>query len=97
MPTYITLGQWTQQGIEKVKESPARLEAFKQLVKSTGGEVKEFYMVTGQYDIVVISEAPNDDAMARVALAVASKGSVKTETLRAFTEHEYRKIIAGLP
>ena len=97
MPTYITLGQWTQQGIEKVKESPARLEAFKQLVKSAGGEVKEFYMVTGQYDIVVISEAPNDDAMARVALAVASKGSVKTETLRAFTEHEYRKIIAGLP
>ena len=97
MPTYITLGRWTQQGIEKIKESPARLDAFKQLVKSAGGEVKGFYMVTGQYDIVVISEAPNDDAMAKVALATGAKGGVKTETLRAFTEGEYRKILAALP
>jgi len=97
MPTYITLGKWTQQGIEKVKESPARLDAFKQLVKNAGGHVTAFYMVTGQYDIVVVSDAPNDDAMAKVALATASKGGVKTETLRAFTEEEYRKIIAGLP
>ena len=97
MPTYITLGKWTQQGIEKIKESPARLDGFKQLVKSAGGEVKGFYMVTGRYDIVVISEAPNDDAMAKVALATGSKGGVKAETLRAFTEDEYRKIVAALP
>jgi len=97
VPTYITLGKWTQQGIEKVKESPARLDAFKQFVKSAGGEVKGFYMVTGRYDIVVISEAPNDDAMAKVALATASKGGIKTETVRAFTEDEYRKIIGTLP
>ncbi len=97
MPTYITLGRWTQQGIEKVKESPDRLDAFKNLVKSAGGEVKAFYLVTGQYDIVVVTEAPNDEAVAKVALANASKGSVKSETLRAFTEDEYRKIIAALP
>lgn len=97
MPTYITLARWTQQGIEKIKESPARLDAFKKLVKSAGGEVKGFYMVTGQYDIVAITEAPNDDAVARIALATASKGSLKTETLRAFTEDEYRKIIAAVP
>jgi len=97
MPTYITLGRWTQQGIERVKESPKRLDGFKQLVKSAGGEVKGFYMVTGQYDIVVISEAPDDEAMAKVALATASKGGVKTETLRAFTEDEYRKIVGALP
>jgi uncharacterized protein with GYD domain len=97
MPTYLTLARWTQQGIEKVKESPARLDAFKRLVKSAGGEVKGFYMVTGQYDLVVISEAPNDEVMAKVALATGSKGGIKTETLRAFTEDEYRKIIASLP
>ena len=97
MPTYITLGRWTQQGIEKVKESPARLEAFKKLVKSAGGEVKGFYLVMGRYDIVTVIEAPNDEAVARVALATGSKGSLKTETLRAFTEDEYRKIIAALP
>lgn len=97
MPTYITLGRWTQQGIEKVKESPARLDGFKRLVESTGGKVKGFYMVTGQYDIVVITEAPNDDAMAKVTLATGTKGGIKTETLRAFTEDEYRRIIAALP
>jgi uncharacterized protein with GYD domain len=97
MPTYITLARWTQQGIEKIKESPARLEAFKQLVKSAGGEVKAFYMVTGQYDMVIVTEAPNDEAVVKVALATASKGGVRTETLRAFTEDEYRKIIPALP
>jgi uncharacterized protein with GYD domain len=97
MPTYITLGKWTQQGIEKVKESPARLDAFKKLVKSLGGMVKGFYMVTGHYDMVLITEAPDDAAVAKIALATASKGSVITETLHAFTEEEYRKIIAALP
>ena len=97
MPTYITLARWTQQGIERIKESPARLDAFKQAVKSVGGEVKAFYMVTGQYDMVIVSEAPNDDAIAKVALATGSKGSVRSETLRAFREDEYRKIIAALP
>jgi uncharacterized protein with GYD domain len=97
MPTYITLARWTQKGIEQIKESPTRLDAFKQAVKSAGGTVKSFYMVTGQYDMVIVSEAPNDDAIAKVALATGSKGSVRSETLRAFTEDEYRKIIAGLP
>jgi uncharacterized protein with GYD domain len=97
MPTYITLARWTQQGIEKVKESPARLDAFKKLVKSAGGEVKAFYMVTGQYDIVTVTEAPSDEVVAKIALATASKGSLKTQTLRAFTEDEYRKIVAALP
>jgi uncharacterized protein with GYD domain len=97
MPTYIVLARWTQQGIEKIKESPARLDAFKQLVKSVGGTVKGFYMVTGQYDMVIVCEAPNDDAIAKVALVTGSKGSVRSETLRAFAEDEYRKIIAALP
>ena len=97
MATYITLARWTQQGAERIKESPARLDAFKQLVKSAGGEVKGFYMVTGQYDMVLIIEAPSDEVVAKVALATASKGGVRTESLRAFTEDEYRKIIAALP
>jgi uncharacterized protein with GYD domain len=97
MPTYITLGRWTQQGIEQIKESPARTDAFKQLVESAGGTVKGFYMVTGQYDLVIISEAPNDDVIAKVALLTGSKGCVRSETVRAFTEDEYRKIVAGLP
>jgi uncharacterized protein with GYD domain len=97
MPTYITLARWTQEGIEKIKESPARLDAWKQVVESAGGTVKGWYMVTGQYDMVTIVEAPSDDVVARVALATGSKGSVRSETVRAFPEDEYRKIIAALP
>jgi len=97
MPTYITLARWTQKGIEQIKESPTRLKAFKQAVESAGGKVKAFYVVTGQYDMVIVSEAPNDDAIAKVALLTGSKGSTRSETVRAFTEDEYLKIIAALP
>jgi uncharacterized protein with GYD domain len=97
VPTYITLGKWTQEGIQKIKESPARLDAFKKTVQAMGGTFKGFYLVTGQYDIVVITESPDDMAMAKAALATAAKGTITTQTLRAFTEEEYRKIIGALP
>ena len=54
-------------------------------------------MVMGQYDMACIVEAPNDEALAKVVLANAAKGSVRTQTLRAFTEDECRKMIAALP
>lgn len=97
MPTYISLLRFTQQGVEKIKESPARLDAAKQAFRAMGGELKEFYLVMGQYDAVVVSEVPDDATGAKLALAIGSRGAIRTETLRAFTEDEYRKIIAGLP
>jgi uncharacterized protein with GYD domain len=97
MPTYITLIRYTQKGMETIKEGPKRLDAAKQRFRAAGGELKAFYLVTGQYDAVAISELPNDEAVARLALANAAMGTVRTETLRAFTEDEYRKIIAALP
>jgi len=97
MPTYISLIRWTQKGIENIKEGPDRLEAAKKAFQEAGGELKEFYLVTGQYDAVVIGEFPNDETVAKVALATGSQGNIRTETLRAFTEDEYRRIITGLP
>jgi len=97
MATYITLMQWTQQGIQSVKDAPARLDAAKQLVKSLGGEIKAVYLVMGEYDFVLISEAPNDEVVAKVALMTGMQGNVRTQTMKAFTEDEYRKIVAGLP
>jgi uncharacterized protein with GYD domain len=97
MPTYISLIRFTQKGMETIKEGPKRLDAAKQQFRAAGGELKAFYLVTGQYDAVAISELPNDEAVARLALANAAMGTVRTETLRAFTEDEYRKIIAALP
>jgi uncharacterized protein with GYD domain len=96
MAAYIMLHRYTQKGIEKIKESPARLESVKKGFKAMGAEMKHFYLVAGQYDIVTISEAPDDETMAKCALDLASKGNVTTETLRAFTEDEYRKIIGAL-
>jgi len=97
MPTYITLFRYTQQGIENVKEGPARVDAAKEAFKAMGGELKEFYLVMGQYDAVVIGEMPDDETVAKLSLAIGSKGNLRTETFRAFTEDEYRKIIAALP
>ena len=97
MPTYISLIRWTQKGIENVKESPKRLDQAKEAFKAMGAELKQFYLVTGQYDIVVISEAPDDETVAKMALSIGSGGAVRSQSLRAFTEDEYRKIIGTLP
>jgi uncharacterized protein with GYD domain len=97
MPTYITLYNWTQKGIESVKDSPERLDAAKAGVEAMGGKVLAFYMVQGRFDMVVISEAPDDETGAKIALALGSKGSVRSETLRAYNEDEYRKIVSELP
>src|SRR5919108_3256985 len=97
MPTYIMLVNWTQQGISDIKESPTRFDAFKQSLEQAGGQLKSFYLVMGQYDMVCIVEAPSDEVVAKLGLASGAKGSIRTHTLRAFTEDEYRKLIEALP
>ena len=96
MGTYITLIRYTQQGVEKIKEAPARLDAAKQAFKAMGAELKEFYLVLGRYDAIVIAEGPNDETVAKLALAIGSQGAIRTETFRAFPEEECRKIFESL-
>ena len=97
MPTYIVLTNYTQQGIANIKEGPGRLDAAKEAVKAMGGEFKGFYLTMGRYDLVSIIEAPDDESVAKLALVIGSQGAIRTETLRAFPEDEYRQIIAALP
>ena len=97
MPTYITLIKYTQTGVEKMKESPSRLDTAKELFKSMGAEIKAFYLAMGNYDAVVISEAPDDEIAMKLALTIGSAGAIRTETQRVFPEDEYRKIISELP
>ena len=97
MATYITLAHFTEQGIKDIKESPNLLEAAKRAFQAMGAELKEFYLVMGTYDMIIVAEGPDDETVAKLALAIASGGAIRTETLRAFTEAEYRKIIAALP
>ncbi len=96
MPTYITLARFTRQGLEHIKESPTRLETVKKTFQAKGGRVKGFYLLLGQYDSVVIYEAPNDEIVAELMLAIGAAGNVHTETHRAFTEEEYRRVIAAV-
>ena len=97
MATYVTLINYTQKGAENMKESPARLEAAKQLFNSMGAELKAFYLTMGRYDAMVISEGPDDETATKLAMTIGSLGAVRTETLRAFTEEEYRQLISELP
>lgn len=97
MPTYISLLSYTDQGIRNIKDSPKRLDAAKQLLKSLGGEFKGFYLTLGQYDLILIVEAPSDEAVVKFTLGLGSAGNVRTTTLKAFPEAEYRKVIQGLP
>jgi uncharacterized protein with GYD domain len=97
MATYISLVSYTQKGVESIKQLPARIDAARQAAKAVGAEIKQVYLVMGQYDAVVISEGPDDETAARLVLATAMQGNVRTETLRAFPEAEFKRIVAGLP
>ena len=96
MPTYISLCRYTQQGVQTIKESPTRLDAAKKAFAADGLKLLHIYLVTGTHDIVIISEAPNDEAMAKATLTTMSKGGITTQTSRAFTEDEYRKIVNSI-
>lgn len=94
MPTYISLANWTDQGITNVKEAPQRVDAFKKAVEAAGGKVKGFYLTMGKYDVVTIVDLPSDEAAATIVLSTSSKGNVRTETMKAFPEDQFRNIIA---
>jgi uncharacterized protein with GYD domain len=96
MSTYIALLKWTPQGLQSLKESPSRLDAARQSFQAAGVQMKDFYMVTGRYDMVAICEAADEGTLARALLSVTSKGNITSETCRAFKEQEYRQIIDGL-
>ncbi|WP_303907681.1 GYD domain-containing protein [Thiohalomonas denitrificans] len=98
MHIYLIFFGFTAQGIQDIKESPARVEAAKETVRTMGGEMKAFYGILGsEFDTIFILEAPDDEAVAKMVLAIASGGNVRTETHRLFTEDEYKKVISSLP
>ena len=97
MPKFISLVNYTSQGVENIKESPNRLDAVKKLCESMEAKVEGFYLTMGRYDIVLIVDAPNPETASKIILKIASAGNVSTETLFAFPEEEYRKIISEIP
>ena len=96
MPHFVSLIRYTQQGISKIKESPSRLDAAKKAAEKEGGKIQAWYLTMGQYDAVLISEFPSDEACAKFTLSAGALGNISTETLKAFSEAEYRKIVGSL-
>ena len=96
MPTYISLANWTEQGRRAISELPRRLDAAKKVLSDMGGHVLAFYMTMGEYDMVVIYDAPDDAVAARFSLKIGQGGSMSGMTLKAFPEPAYREIIASL-
>jgi uncharacterized protein with GYD domain len=98
MATYLILFSFTPQGIEKIKDLPARVKAAKDTIQKLGGETRSFYAILGsEYDTMFIVNAPSEEKIAEMALAIAKLGNVRTRTHRLFNEEEAGKITAALP
>jgi len=97
MAAFISLVNFTQQGIGDFKDSPDRAANFKSMAEKAGAKVKEVYWTIGSYDAVVVMEAPDDETAAAVMLGLGSLGNVRTQTLRAFDSSEIKEIISKVP
>jgi uncharacterized protein with GYD domain len=96
VPTYVVIGNFTDQGIRGVRDTVKRVEAFKAAAQKAGVTVKNFYWTLGQYDFVLTIDAPDDQTIAAVGLSVNSLGNARTFTLRAFSTDEMSQIITKM-
>jgi uncharacterized protein with GYD domain len=94
--TYVVLANLTDQGARTMQDLSRRLENARATFKAQGAELKQIYFAMGTYDYVVIAEAPDDETITRVSLAVSSQGNVRTNSFRVFTEQEALKLVEGV-
>ena len=97
MPKYVALYSWTDKGAANAKETVDRYRAAKSLVESMGGTIESIIWTAGPYDIVVVVDAPDDETVAAVNMALASTGNLRSVTMRGFTETEMEGVIAKMP
>lgn len=96
MATYISLISWTDKGVGSYKDTLDRAEAARELAAKMGANLKDIYWTIGPYDIVAVSDAPDDETATAFALALSSQGNVRTTTLRGFSADEMRGVIAKI-
>lgn len=94
MARYVSLSNWTDEGIRNYKDTMERADAIAALAKRLGGELVDVYWTVGPYDSVAILDFPDDEAGTAAALKVGSMGSIRTTTMRAFNRAEMSRIIA---
>ena len=96
MATYIALTSFTDQGIRTVKETTKRADGVRELAKKFGVEAREFYWTLGNYDLIVIFEAPDAASMMALEMSIGMSGNVRTHTLQALSREAMGTIIAKL-
>jgi uncharacterized protein with GYD domain len=96
MSVYMLLCNFTDQGVRNIKDAPSRRAAAREMGKKLGVDIKAGYLAMGTYDLLIHAEAASDEAMATFVMSLASKGNVRTTTLKVFPEAEYDKIVAAL-
>ena len=97
MAAFITLFDWTEQGVRNVKETVNRGRAFREALEAEGGRLIGIWWTLGQHDGVAIFEAADDAAATQALVAVGMAGNIRTQTMRAFSEEEMEGIVGGLP
>jgi uncharacterized protein with GYD domain len=93
MPRYVGLINWTDQGIRNYRDTVRRVEEGRAAAEQLGVRILDVYWTLARFDIVVVSEAPDDEAATAFLLQLGSLGNVRTETLRAFSADEMTRII----
>jgi uncharacterized protein with GYD domain len=93
MPVYVTLYKFTEQGVRNLKDSPRRVEKIKEEFKRAGAQVKEFSALMGQFDTMIIAEAPNEEVITKLNLMIDAAGNVTSQTMRAFSENDWKKMV----
>jgi uncharacterized protein with GYD domain len=96
MPTYVTLMNWTDQGIRTVRDTVDRSEQADALAEKHGARIEQVYWTVGPYDIVVLVEAPDDESVTAMLLELGSAGNLRTTTLRAYDHEEMSGILQRL-
>jgi uncharacterized protein with GYD domain len=93
MPTYVVLYRFSEQGLKSVKDTVKRAKEIRKQNEDRGFKVIGTYWTQGQYDLVSIVEAPNEQAMVAGLFNIAQAGNVHSETLRAFTDAEMEEAL----
>ena len=93
MPTFVSLVNWTDQGIKNYRDSVRRAEDYRGLVEKHGGQVRQLVWTLGEYDVVAVTDFPDDETATAVLLQIAAGGNVRTTTMKAFDAEQMTAII----
>ena len=96
MPTYVALFNWTDQEVRTAKDSVQRYEQGRAAMEQMGVTLQTILWTQGRYDLVAVFEAPDEETVAAAMLGLAAQGTLRTETLRAFTAEEMGRVLQKL-